>query len=796
MNLKIRDLISQASRFKYARFLIFLVTALIFYSSNSLSQENKSLRDSSLGKSTSAKIIYRNPQVMNVDYSFELVPDPAKIDRNKDLKLWIPIPREWNSQKAVKIVSVEPPAHAEYQDPEHGNLMLFWDFGKGPEKPSYKVDIRFRLESYEIHGVVDPDRIGHYDKTTKEYAFFTRSSHTIPITPKVMELAKIAVGDEKNPYLQAKRIAQFASKKLRHRIIAFEKGERGIRPSLENPIINKKTGEELYQGTCSENSALFIALCRAVGIPARAVVGFAGWNPGIKEEDLKRKLPPKFEVSPLGLAGTQDYFPCSPHQWAEFYIPNYGWIPRDDPQENFGHLENGRVIMSKGRDIKLGPNAPQDQDGGYGFQWVLINEGRVDALMTGVWNIAKIRTAKAKILHHSDPFPADGISIYNEHLIPEESSEERCREWRKEVLMSPSRFARGSVLQNLNEKQFDSNDPSFKSDTEAFICHMLRRQLGDKKFFELVDRYLDLRLKSNQPVSTSTFRKLAEDVCGKPLDWFFNQWMNRTDLPQLQLENVAVRKDQEGWLVQGRLRQKGGTAVRLPVELALVSKNSREKHKVWIDEMAADFGLRTHIEPQKLIVDPDYEILKIQKMPSRLCWYWDVYPDMILIYGTLAEAEANKTAVERLNIYYFGLGPEKIKPDTDVTEADLKARCVMLFGRPETNKVTKQLKDVFPIKFEKSKFIWHETAYDQPIQGVAQIVENPYDSKSWVILYAGLSSNATLKLFDFGTGKLKTDQFGLFPHESEASYYIYEGYKKLVSGDWEDYDNDLVWHFK
>ena len=40
-----------------------------------------------------AGIIYRNPQVMNVDYCFELVPDPAKIDRTKDLKLWIPIPR-------------------------------------------------------------------------------------------------------------------------------------------------------------------------------------------------------------------------------------------------------------------------------------------------------------------------------------------------------------------------------------------------------------------------------------------------------------------------------------------------------------------------------------------------------------------------------------------------------------------------------------------------------------------------------------------------------------------------------
>jgi transglutaminase-like putative cysteine protease len=793
MSAKIRALISILYRFKHSIDLLVLITVIIFYSSISCSQENKLSKDLHSDMSTSTKVIYRNPQVMNVDYSFEFAPDPKKIDRKKDLKLWMPIPREWDSQKAVKIISVEPPPHAKYQDPEHGNKMWFWDFGKGPEKPSYKVDIKFRLESYEIHGVVDPGRIGPYDKASKEYAFYTRSSHTIPITPKVKELARIAVGEEKNPYLQAKRIAQFVSKKMRYAIIGFEKGERGIKPLLENPVINEKTGEEFYRGSCSENSSFFIALCRAVGIPARAVVGFVGWNPGIKEKDLKRKLPAEFEVSPLGLAGTQDYFPCSPHQWAEFYIPNYGWIPRDDPQPEFGHLKNGRVIMSKGMDIKLGPYAPLEQDDGYGFQWVLINDGRVDSLMTGVWNIARIHAAIAKILHRSDPFPADGIALYNENLFPEEDTKEHSREWRQGVLSEPSRFARGSVSQNLDIEQFCSKNPRFRGSMEAFVCHMLSRQLGDERFRKLVDAYLDLRQKSNKPVSTSSFRKLAEDVSSEQLDWFFSQWVNAMDLPRLRLEQVVARKEQYGWRVQGRLVQSGSTAFRLPIEIALVTKDGNETHKVWIDSKALDFDLHTQSEPQKLIVDPEFEILKIQRMPPRLWWYWDG-PDMILIYGTLTEAEANKAAVERLNTYYFGLGPEKIKADTDVTEADLRARCVMLFGRPETNKVTKALKDVFPIKFEKNTFLWQGTTYDQPTQGVAQIVENPYDSKNWVILYAGLSGDATLKLFDFA--KLETDQSGWFPHEADGSYYIYDGYKKLAIGDWQEYDSNLVWKFK
>jgi len=759
-----------------------LISIVVIAGCNQYGGDKSSVRDEAVKVPSAPGITYSNPRVYNVDYSFEMVPDPNNIDRAKDLKVWIPIPREWDSQKTVKIISVQPEPHARYVDPEYGNPMLFWDFGKEPEQSCYKVDIKFRLESYDVSVEVDPNRVGSYDKTSEEYALYTRSTHTIHITPKIRELAQEAVGEETNPYLQAERIVKFVGKKMHYKILDFERG-RGIDVLLAHPVVDEKTGQEYYEGCCSQFTALAVALCRVVGIPARCVAGYVGWAPWIEPNDVKATYPFETKLSPEGLAATQLYAGLGSHMWGEFFIPNYGWIPTDPMSGTIGHQDSRRWIKYKGRDILIGPYAPPEDSEGYGAQWVALHDGRADNFFYAVLNIAKIRTSKVTILHHSDPFPADGLAGYPGNPLPSEDVEKDLRHWRQGVLSWPSQSARSSVPDNLNLDQFYNDYPRAKDDREAFVCHMLRRQLGDEKFFKLVDAYVALRQESNQEVSTSRFRKLAEDIYGEPLDWFFEQWVNSTELPRLKLEKIAVRKDKNGWQVRGCLLQSGHTIFRLPIVLALDTKDGREKQTLWMQRKAVDFDFRMLNEPQKLIVDPDYEVLKIQRMPPRLDWFWEVYPTLIVIYGTISEAEANKTAAQRFNSDYLGLGREIIKADTDVNEADLKTKCVFLIGRPETNRVAQQFKDSFPIKFDGAEFAWQGTTYDKPTQGVAQAIENPNNAGRLMIMYAGLSPEATLKLCD------------LELYDSDSSYVIYDGDKQLAIGDWEDVDGSLYWSF-
>ena len=200
-----------------------------------------------------------------------------------------------------------------------------------------------------------------------------------------------------------------------------------------------------------------------------------------------------------------------------------------------------------------------------------------------------------------------------------------------------------------------------------------------------------------------------------------------------------------------------------------------------MDDKIADIDLRTLSEPQKLIVDPEYKVLKLQKTPPHLMWFWYLYPEYIIVYGTTAEAAANKAAAERFCGYYLGTSYDIIKADTDVNEADLKCKWIFLFGRPETNKVAQQFKERFPIKFDGAKFSWQGTTYEKTTQGVAQVIDSPVDGKGKMVMYAGLSPKATLNLWEL---KL---------YDSDCSYVIFDDDKQLLMGDWGDFDSTLVW---
>jgi hypothetical protein len=84
--------------------------------------------------------------------------------------------------------------------------------------------------------------------------------------PKIIELAKKIVGDEKNSWESAKKINAWVYTNI----------EKQFTPDLSNALqtLNSRKGD------CGEHTALAVALLRAAGIPARPIIGLIYWPPG------------------------------------------------------------------------------------------------------------------------------------------------------------------------------------------------------------------------------------------------------------------------------------------------------------------------------------------------------------------------------------------------------------------------------------------------------------------------------------------------------------------------------------
>lgn len=91
------------------------------------------------------------------------------------------------------------------------------------------------------------------------------------------------------------------------------------------------------EGVCDELTNLFIAMSRALGIPAKFISGVAYTN--------SERIGEGF----------------GPHGWAEVYFPNYGWVPFDVTYGEFGFVDSGHVKLKESLDAN---------DASTKFQWI------------------------------------------------------------------------------------------------------------------------------------------------------------------------------------------------------------------------------------------------------------------------------------------------------------------------------------------------------------------------------------------------------------------------------------------
>ncbi|MFQ5414894.1 MAG: transglutaminase family protein [Phycisphaerae bacterium] len=152
-----------------------------------------------------------------------------------------------------------------------------------------------------------------YDTQSRLYRLHTRSEKLIEAdADEIITLAGNLKARTRGPYHFARAAYDYV---IDHTAYVTPSPSHGARECLANG-----------RADCGSYTALFVALCRAAGVPARAVAGC--WASGENQW----------------------------HCWAEFLLPGVGWVPVDPsvgdrgPHERayyFGNLDNNRVSLAK-----------------------------------------------------------------------------------------------------------------------------------------------------------------------------------------------------------------------------------------------------------------------------------------------------------------------------------------------------------------------------------------------------------------------------------------------------------------
>jgi hypothetical protein len=172
-----------------------------------------------------------------------------------------------------------------------------------------------------------------HEDTPELHKYLQASAYLEVDSPEIQALAKLAVGNEKNPVLAAHRIERFVRAYI-------------TRKDLNVGFGSAEETAKSREGDCTEHAVLCAALGRAVGLPTRCVVGFGYIPPGDAEPTISNAVDTN-----TGIFGF--------HMWAEAWIGPDHWVPMDAALDGF---DVGHIAITKSALEEVNPtvdlNAP------------------------------------------------------------------------------------------------------------------------------------------------------------------------------------------------------------------------------------------------------------------------------------------------------------------------------------------------------------------------------------------------------------------------------------------------------
>jgi len=138
------------------------------------------------------------------------------------------------------------------------------------------------------------------------------------------------------------------------------------------------------------------------------------------------------------------------------------------------------------------------------------------------------------------------------------------------------------------------------------ILNMLKNYVGDSAFFKALNLYLTTYKFRN--AEAQDLRRVFEEVTGKDLNWFWNQWYFGSGHPVFDITyqyNDTTKKA----LVLVRQTQQTGKIFRIPLAIDVYEGGKKTRRQVWLENETDSFSFPYTKRPDLIRVDGDNVVL-------------------------------------------------------------------------------------------------------------------------------------------------------------------------------------------
>ena len=202
----------------------------------------------------------------------------------------------------------------------------------------------------------------------------------------------------------------------------------------------------------------------------------------------------------------------------------------------------------------------------------------------------------------SEGFATYFTILYFENKYGKDTSIKMLEEDRSEII----NFSKENNKAIVNTEETDYmkllNANSYQKG--GWILHMLHCELGDSVFWRSIRKYYATY--AGSIADTRDLQKIFEEISGKNLNQFFDQWLYTPGQPEL---DITWKYDVAGKFIKVDIKQLQRKPFSFPLSLKINSPGDSKKEKIYIKSELSSFKIKADKKPTSLIIDPNTELL-------------------------------------------------------------------------------------------------------------------------------------------------------------------------------------------